>query len=82
MKKILTLCLIMMMWTSIAFAAVNINTASQSALEAIHGVGPAKAAAIVKEREMNGQFTSKEDLMRVKGIGPKLLEKIMDDIEL
>lgn len=82
MKKILTLCVVLMMWTSLAFAGVNINTASESALEAINGVGPAKATAIVKDREENGQFTSKEDLMRVKGVGPKLLEKIKDEIEL
>lgn len=82
MKKILTLCVVLMMWTSLAFAGVNINTASESALEAINGVGPTKATAIVKDREENGQFTSKEDLMRVKGVGPKLLEKIKDEIEL
>lgn len=82
MKKILSLCLIMLVWTSLAIAGVNINTASQDALEEINGVGPAKAAAIVKDRDTNGQFTSKEDLTRVKGIGPKLLEKIKDDIEL
>ena len=82
MKKILTLCLIMLMWTSIAMAGININTASPSALEGINGVGPSKAAAIVKDREINGKFTSKQDLMRVKGIGPKLLEKIINDIEL
>jgi len=82
MKKILTLCLIMMMWTSIAFAGVNINTASQNDLETINGIGPAKAAEIIKDREKNGQFTSIQDLLRVKGIGLKLLEKIKDEIEI
>ena len=82
MKKILTLCFIMLMWTSIAIAGVNINNASTSTLESVKGIGPAKAAAIVKDREENGKFKNKQDLMRVKGIGSKLLEKIMDDIEL
>lgn len=39
------------------------------------GVGPAKAKAIVDDRERNGPFASVEDVERVKGIGPKLLEK-------
>ncbi len=82
MKKIMTLCLIMLMWTSMAIAGVNINNANTSTLESIKGIGPAKATAIVKDREEHGKFTSKQDLIRVKGIGPKLLEKIKDDIEL
>ena len=51
---------------------VNVNTASQAELEALPGVGPTLAARIVEARP----YTSTADLDRVKGIGPKMLEKI------
>ncbi|MBC6907460.1 helix-hairpin-helix domain-containing protein [Saccharophagus sp. K07] len=55
---------------------VNINTASADALaEILNGVGPAKAAAIVAYRDEHGPFTSVDDLIKVKGIGPATLEK-------
>lgn len=61
-----------------AFAAesVNINTADATALaEALHGVGPAKAQAIVAHREANGPFQSADQLAAVKGIGLATVEK-------
>lgn len=57
---------------------ININTASEAELQALPGVGQATAAAIVKDREANGAFTSKEDLMRVSGIGEKKFAKVRD----
>lgn len=55
---------------------VDINTASAEQLsESLQGVGPSKAAAIVAYREQNGPFRGPEDLTKVKGIGPSLLEK-------
>jgi len=55
---------------------VNINTADAPALSKnIKGVGMKKAQAIVNYREKNGKFNKVEDLMKVKGIGVKLLEK-------
>ena len=61
----------------LAFAGpVDINTASAEQLsESLQGVGPSKAAAIVAYREQNGPFRGPEDLTKVKGIGPSLLEK-------
>lgn len=53
---------------------ININTASEKELTQLDGVGPAKAAEIVKYRETNGPFEKAEDLMNVKGIGVKLFE--------
>ena len=54
---------------------VNINTASAETLAMeLTGVGPALAAAIVADREVNGEFTSAEALARVKGIGNHILE--------
>lgn len=48
---------------------VNINTADVVALEALPGVGPATAKAIVAHRQANGPFARPEDLLEVKGIG-------------
>lgn len=54
-------------------ALVNINTASETELEALPGVGPVTAAAIVQWRTDNGAFTSVDDLVEVSGIGEKTL---------
>ncbi len=59
---------------------VNINTATTDELMTLSGVGEATAAAIVKDREANGPFASKEDLMRVSGIGQKKFAKIQGSI--
>lgn len=54
---------------------VNINTADEDTLaEELEGVGPALAAAIVRDRAENGEFESPESLARVRGIGPRVLE--------
>ena len=55
---------------------VNINTADAPTLSKnIKGIGLKKAQAIVDYRNKNGKFNKIEDLMKVKGIGTKLLEK-------
>ncbi|MCH5249560.1 MAG: helix-hairpin-helix domain-containing protein [Lachnospiraceae bacterium] len=59
---------------------VNINTASESELGAISGIGAGKAAAIVKYRQENGSFSSVEDIMKVSGIKEGTYEKIKDKI--
>ena len=59
---------------------VNINTADAPALDALPGVGPATAEAIIKDREENGPFASIEDIMRVSGIGEKKFENLKDAI--
>lgn len=71
----LTLC------STVTFAqAVDINTASAQQLDkALKGIGPAKAAAIVKYRETNGPFQSVDDLTKVPGIKDKSLEKLLKD---
>jgi competence protein ComEA len=69
---------LMMLFGSTATLAdqVNINTADVAALEAgLDGVGPEKAAAIIKYREENGAFKSADDLANVQGIGPATVEK-------
>ncbi len=56
--------------------AVNLNTATVQQLDALPGVGPVTAAAIVAWREANGKFTSVDQLGEVDGIGPARLEKL------
>ena len=52
---------------------LDLNTATQAQLDALPGVGPATAAAIVDDRRQHGPFTSVDDLARVRGIGPAKL---------
>lgn len=59
---------------------VNINTATVEELQQLHGIGPAKAAAIIAYREEHGSFQKIEDLLNVTGIGEKSLEKIKDQV--
>ena len=67
MKKFLFAAL-SVLTASLSLAAVNINTASPSELEALPGIGPAKAKAIVDYRQQHGAFKSVEELKNVKGI--------------
>ena len=50
--------------------AVNINTANSTELQALPGIGPSKAEAIVADRTTNGPFASCSALERVRGVGP------------
>lgn len=54
----------------------NLNTASVSDLDALPGVGPARAASIVRYREAHGPFLSVDSLVRVPGIGPAALARL------
>jgi competence protein ComEA len=61
-----------------ATAIINVNTATATQLEALPGIGPTLAAAIVQERERGGQFRSVDDLTRVPGIGDGRLAQLHD----
>lgn len=56
--------------------SVNINTATAAELEAVPGIGPSTARAIVEHRSKHGAFRQVDDLTAVSGIGPKTLEKL------
>ena len=59
---------------------INVNTATQSELESIKGIGPAKAKTIISERLDGGHFQDANDLQkRVRGIGMKSVEKMVDN---
>ncbi len=59
-------------------ATVDVNTATVDQLEALPGIGPTLAAAIVQERDRNGPFRSVDDLSRVPGIGDGRLAQLRD----
>jgi competence ComEA-like helix-hairpin-helix protein len=72
LKKLLMLCVALMLSVGAAFAAVDVNTADQAALEAVKGLGPVKSKAIIDERTKNGPYKDADDLAtRVKGLGTK-----------
>lgn len=61
---------------------ININTASQSELDTLPGIGPSTALKIIKYREENGKFKSIEDIKEVSGIGESKYEQIKDLIKV
>jgi competence protein ComEA len=62
---------------------VNLNTADAATLaRELHGIGEAKAKAIVEYREANGPFASVDELVEVKGIGAATLEKNREKLSI
>lgn len=82
MKKILWVLAMFMAFTSMAFAAVNLNTATKDELDAVKGIGPAKAQAIIDYRTKNGPFKSVDDLKNVNGFGDKTVAKMRSDLSV
>ena len=65
-----------------ALAAVNINTATQSELEVVKGLGPAKAKAIIQYREANGNFKHLDELDNVKGFGKASVDRLKEELSV
>jgi competence protein ComEA len=81
MKKLLLILVACFAFASAAFAGqVNLNTASQSELDTLKGVGPVKAKAIMDYRAKNGPFKSVDDLEKVPGFGKKTVDKLRADL--
>ncbi len=76
----LSLCLLLLVPLSSATKKpltqpININTADSPQLQLVPGIGPSTAAKILQMRKSYVAFKSVNDLMAIRGIGPKRLEK-------
>lgn len=80
MKKLLTAIVASLLFALPAFAAVDLNSASQAELETVKGIGPAKAKAIIEYRKKNGNFKSADDLDKVPGFGKKTVDNVKKEI--
>lgn len=59
-------------------ARVDLNSATQAELEALHGIGPSLAKRIIEGRP----YRTYDDVLNVRGVGPAMLEKIGDQVEI
>jgi competence protein ComEA len=57
---------------------LNINSATAQQLDSLPGIGPAKAAAILRYRDEHGPFSTVEQLGQVRGFGPAAVERLQD----
>lgn len=57
---------------------VDLNSATQAELEALHGIGPSLAKRIIEGRP----YRTYDDVLNVRGVGPAMLEKIGDQVEI
>jgi competence protein ComEA len=80
MKKFIAILAACFAFSVPAFAAVDLNTASQADLESLKGVGPAKAQAILEYRQKSGPFKSVNDLENVKGFGKKSVDALRAEV--
>lgn len=71
------LAALLLAFAGTAWAAFDVNTATQAQFEQVKGIGPVKAKAIIDERTKNGPFKSVEDLQkRTTGVGPATLDEL------
>ncbi|MEO8767111.1 MAG: helix-hairpin-helix domain-containing protein [Nitrosospira sp.] len=84
MKKSLISIVTLLTFTGIAYAAVNINTATQAELQTLKGVTAAKAKAIIDYRSKAGAFKSTDDLEKVEGVNSRTvdMQQLRKDITL
>ena len=80
MRRLLRALSLALLLAPPAWAFVDLNTATQSELESLKGIGPAKAQAIIAYRQQHGPFQRVEDLEKVKGIGKATVEKLRDQV--
>ncbi|MDD2781019.1 helix-hairpin-helix domain-containing protein [Sulfuricurvum sp.] len=79
MVKIITA---LFLFFSLAFGVVNINKANSAQLQSLSGIGPTKAQEIMKYRKAHGGFKTADELVNVKGIGPKTLQKLKSQVSV
>lgn len=61
---------------------ININTADEATLTSLKGIGPAKAKEIIDYRQKNGPFKTVDDLVKVKGLGDKIVSQLRDQLSV
>ena len=61
---------------------LDLNTADANSLARIRGIGPSLANKIIAARDAKGSFTSLNDLDDISGVGPKMLAKLADAVEV
>jgi len=59
---------------------INLNTANINQFDSLPGIGPVTAQKIIDYRDQNGSFATKEDLLKVPGVGQKLFDQIKDSM--
>lgn len=65
----------------VSAAQIDINSANAETIaKNLKGIGPSKAAAIVRFRDENGPFQKHEDLVQVKGVGKKTVDANKENI--
>jgi competence ComEA-like helix-hairpin-helix protein len=57
---------------------VDVNTAGVDDLVRLPGIGPVRASEIVRRRELTGGYSTLEELLEIKGIGPVTLDGLRD----
>lgn len=82
-NKIISVSLLAgLLFTGVATAGVNVNTANAKQLQKLNGVGTVTAKAIIKDRKANGRYDSMADLKRVDGIGSKTIDGFKKQAEV
>jgi len=72
----------MFIFSGMAMATVNLNTATKDQLQSLDGVGPKKADAIIAYRKKNGSFKTVDDLRSVPGFGEKTVANIRSELSV
>jgi len=83
LRVLLALCALLALFTAISSAKkkpplkpVNINAATSEELQQVPGIGPATAEKILQMRRSYGAFKSVDDLLAIRGLGEKRLDKM------
>lgn len=61
---------------------IDLNEADAARLTLLPNIGPARAAAIIADREANGPFHALEDLAEIPGLGPRTIEDLAPHADL
>ena len=80
MKRLFLVLVMLVAFSGVAVAAVNINTATKEELTSINGVGEKRAQDIIDYRTKNGPFKTVDDLEKIPGVGPGLMKRIRSQV--